>query len=66
MTPTTASTLQRDVGAVVSAADAFHWDAAIDAHRPLTSRVKIPEPSLHVATAHSKTQLSSWSARPSS
>jgi hypothetical protein len=31
MTPTTASTLQRDVGAVVSAAAASHWDAAIDA-----------------------------------
>jgi hypothetical protein len=31
MTPATAFTLQRDVAAVVSAADASHWDAAIDA-----------------------------------
>jgi hypothetical protein len=31
MTPATASTLQRDVDAVVSAADASRWDAAIDA-----------------------------------
>jgi hypothetical protein len=31
MTPATASTLQRDVAAVVSAADASRWDAAIDA-----------------------------------
>ena len=31
MTPSTASTLQRDVDAVVSATDASQWDAAIDA-----------------------------------
>jgi hypothetical protein len=31
MSPATASTLQRDVDAVVSAADASRWDAAIDA-----------------------------------
>lgn len=31
MTPATASTLQHDVDAVVSAADAYRWDAAIDA-----------------------------------
>ena len=31
MTPATASTLQRDVAAVVSAADASRWDAAVDA-----------------------------------
>jgi hypothetical protein len=31
MTPATASTLQRDVAAVVSAAEASRWDAAIDA-----------------------------------
>jgi len=31
MTPATASTLQRDVDAVVSAADAYRWDAASDA-----------------------------------
>ena len=31
MTPATASALQRDVAAVVSAADASRWDAAIDA-----------------------------------
>ena len=31
MTPSTASTLQRDVDAVVSAADASRWDAAVDA-----------------------------------
>ena len=31
MTPAAASTLQRDVAAVVSAADASRWDAAIDA-----------------------------------
>lgn len=31
MTPATASTLQDDVDAVVSAADAYRWDAAIDA-----------------------------------
>ena len=31
MTPATASTMQRDVAAVVSAADASRWDAAIDA-----------------------------------
>jgi hypothetical protein len=31
ITPATASTLQRDVAAVVSAADASRWDAAIDA-----------------------------------
>jgi hypothetical protein len=31
MTPATASTLQRDIDAVVSAADASRWDAAIDA-----------------------------------
>lgn len=31
MTPATASTLQRDVAAVVSAADASRWEAAIDA-----------------------------------
>jgi hypothetical protein len=31
MTPATASTLQRDVDAVVSAADAYRWDAGIDA-----------------------------------
>ena len=31
MTPATASTLQRDVAAVVSAAEASSWDAAIDA-----------------------------------
>ena len=31
MTPATASTLQRDVDAVVSAADASRWDASIAA-----------------------------------
>jgi hypothetical protein len=31
MTPATASTLQRDVAAVVSAADATRWDDAVDA-----------------------------------
>jgi hypothetical protein len=31
MTPATASTLQRDVAAVVSAADASRWEAAIEA-----------------------------------
>jgi hypothetical protein len=31
MTPATASTLQRDVAAVVSAADGSRWDAAVDA-----------------------------------
>jgi hypothetical protein len=31
MTPAAASTLQRDVAAVVSAADGSRWDAAIDA-----------------------------------
>ena len=31
MTPATASTLQRDVATVVSAADASRWEAAIDA-----------------------------------
>jgi hypothetical protein len=31
MTPATASTLQHDVDAVVSAADAYRWEAAIDA-----------------------------------
>ena len=31
MTPSIASTLQRDVDAVVSAAEAYRWDAAVDA-----------------------------------
>ena len=31
MTPSTASSLQRDVDAVVSAADGSRWDAAVDA-----------------------------------
>jgi hypothetical protein len=39
MTPATASTLQRDVDAVVSAADASRWDAAIDALNQLEADV---------------------------
>ena len=39
MTPATASTLQRDVDAVVSAADASRWDAASDALDQLAADV---------------------------
>ena len=39
MTPATASRLQRDVAAVVSAADASRWNAAIDAPDQLETDV---------------------------
>lgn len=39
MTPATASTLQHDVDAVVSAAGAYRWDAAIDALNQLDADV---------------------------
>jgi hypothetical protein len=39
MTPATASRLQRDVTAVVSAADASRWDAAIDALNQLDADI---------------------------
>jgi hypothetical protein len=45
MTPATASTLQRDVDAVVSAADASRWDAAIDALDQLEADVRGERPS---------------------